>query len=277
MSTRVRVLGPRDRTAVTDFLALRPVETLFLAAKISSFGLDRRRVGVLHGFERDNELAGVCLDGGTVFPATHDPEAIPRFVEVLGPVRRASSILGPSQAALGLYVGLSERWPGAWASVSNVRQRQPLMLLDAPPTMLGDERVRALTPRDFGAYLDASVKMYTEEIGSSPFKHGPGYESFVQDRLRHDDAYGIVEDGEVLFKADLGPRLGSHTQLQGVWVRPDQRGKRLAVSALASMLRRVMTRYTHVSLYVNDFNTPAVKVYQRLGFETVGSLSTVHY
>lgn len=277
MSVGLRPLGPDDLHEVEALLAQRPVENLFLAAKISQYGIDRRRVGKIHGFERDGRLTAVCLDGGTIFPAGFDPDAVPAFVRALGPSRTAASILGPSMTALGLYVGLIERWPGAWGKVSNVRQRQPLMVLDSPPANDGDERVRLLSTREYESYLAASVHMYTEEIGSSPFKYGGGYERYVKERLHQGDAYGIVEGGEVVFKADLGPKLGNQAQLQGVWVHPHRRGEGLSVPALASMLRLVMERYGLVSLYVNDFNTPAIRAYERLGFRTVGALATVHY
>ena len=38
-----------------------------------------------------------------------------------------------------------------------------------------------------------------------------------------------------------------------------------------------MQRYPRISLYVNDFNAPAVKAYERLGFAEVGALATVHF
>lgn len=277
MSSGLRPLGPDDLHDVEVLLAQRPIENLFLAAKLAEHGMDRRRVGRLHGYERDGVLTAVCLDGGTVFPAGFDPGAVPAFVEAIGPVRQAASILGPSMTALGLYLGLKERWPGAWGRVSNVRQRQLLMYLERMPKVPGDERVRKLTQTDYQSYLDASVHMYTDEIGTSPFRYGTGYERFVKDRLRHGDAYGIVVDGEVIFKADLGPRLAGHAQLQGVWVHPEHRGEGLSVPAMAEMLRQAMVQYPLISLYVNDFNTAAVRAYERLGFVTVGSLSTVHY
>lgn len=277
MTTRLRSLGPEDRSAVEALLAQRPVENLFLAAKVGLFGVDRRRLGKLHGFERDGVLTAVCLNAGTVFPAGADPDAIPSFVEAIGPVRRASSILGPSMAALGLFIGLAERWPGAWGSYVNVRSKQPLMALRGAPDCEADPRVRQLTMRDFDSYLAASVHMYTDEIGSSPYKYGPGYETFVAERLKNNDAWGIVENSEVIFKADLGPKLGDQAQLQGVWVHPEHRGKGLSVPGLAGMLRDVTRTHDVVSLYVNSFNVPAIRSYERLGFEHLGALSTVHY
>jgi predicted GNAT family acetyltransferase len=120
--------------------------------------------------------------------------------------------------------------------------------------------------------------MYTDEIGSSPFKYGGGYEKFVMERLRRGDAYGMVDDaGRVIFKADLGPQLGRQAQLQGVWVAPELRGAGLSVPALSGMLRLARNRFPSISLYVNDFNTPAIRAYEHLGFVEVGALATVHY
>lgn len=273
----LRTLETSETRRAMEFLERSPVENLFLTAKLSRRGIDRRSLGSLHAYFRDGEITALLLDGGTVFVTGNDPEALPHFVRRLGTFRRCTSIVGPTFPALGLFVGLAERSKNQWGAVSNVRRKQPLMLLDAPPAADGDPRVRQLGEQVFESYLDASVDMYTDEIGSSPFKYGPGYESFVLARLREGDAYGIIEDGEVIFKADLGPSHDGQVQIQGVWMKPELRGQGLAVPALAAMLRQVMTRFDKVSLYVNDFNTAAIRTYERLGFRTIGSLSTVHY
>ncbi|MHA6525346.1 GNAT family N-acetyltransferase [Tessaracoccus sp. G1721] len=278
MASRVRALTGADRDEALGFLARSPVENLFLAAKIDAYGIDRRRLGNVFAFERGGEIASLMLDGGTVFVAGFDPGALPAFVGQLGPVRRCTSILGPAISVLGLHLGLTERWPATWSGVSNIRRRQPLMLLERPPVIAPDPRVRRLTADDYPSYLDASVHMYTDEIGSSPFKYGSGYERFVMQRLVDGDAFGVVDDhGKVIFKADLGPRLGDQAQLQGVWVDPALRGQGISVPALSGMLRLAMQRYPRISLYVNDFNAPAIRAYERLGFVDVGALATVHF
>lgn len=266
-----------DQAPLEAFLQQQPVENLFLIAKLREYGMDRRRVGRLLAYQRDGRFTAVLLDGGTVFVAGEDEAAIAPFAEAIGPIRRATSILGPSRMALPLFQALRRRYDNGWSTVSNVRRCQPLMVIDTPPHAAPDPRVRQLTTREYHSYLEASIHMYTEEIGSSPFKYGGGYETFVKQRLKQGDAWGIVEDGEVIFKADLGPRIPEQAQLQGVWVHPELRGSGLSVPALSGMLHQVMEQTPLVSLYVNDFNAPAVKAYERLGFQQVGSLSTVHY
>lgn len=277
MPATLRPLGPQDLTIAQALLSQRLVENLFLIAKLDSYGIDEHTLGRVHGFEVDGELMALCLDGGTVFPAGIVPAAIPYFVTALGPQRRCGSILGPSMMTLGLYLGLSTRYRGPWRKIINVRQQQPLMVLEGPPAADPDPRVRPLTHLDFEPYLAASVAMYTDEIGTSPYKHGSGYDSYVRSRLLLGDAWGWVEGGEVLFKADLGPKYGDHAQLQGVWLTPRLRGSGLAPSLLAGMLAHAQQRHPIISLYVNHFNTPAIRLYERLGFTRVGTLATVHY
>lgn len=50
----------------------------------------------------------------------------------------------------------------------------------------------------------------------------------------------------------------------------------LATAAMAAVTRDALLRVAPtVSLYVNDFNLPARRVYERCGFRPVGTLATV--
>ena len=65
-------------------------------------------------------------------------------------------------------------------------------------------------------------------------------------------------------------------QVQGVWVNPRLRGRGLAAPGMAAVV--TLARRTcapRVSLYVNDFNTPARKAYEKVGFAEVGSFATI--
>lgn len=277
MRHHLRTLGAKDLTRLQQFLGQDPVTNLFLTSKLHNFGIDRRRVGRVLTFERGEQITAVLLDGGAVFITGSDQDAIEPFTRELGGVRRTTSILGPRDMALALHAALIRSFGDMWSKCTNVRVAQPLMLLDHDPDVKPDPRVRRLTLDVYPSYLEASIAMYMEEIGSSPFKYGGGYDQFVKDRLRAGDAWGIVEEGEVIFKADLGPKLYPHAQLQGVWIAPHLRGQGMASPALSAMLRMARREFPVISLYVNDFNLPAVRSYRKLGFHQVGTLSTVHY
>jgi predicted GNAT family acetyltransferase len=91
-------------------------------------------------------------------------------------------------------------------------------------------------------------------------------------------AWGIVtDDGRVVFKADVGVSCGGVAQVQGVWLAPHLRGQGLAAPAMGSATRLILESHDVVSLYVNDFNTRAVKTYLRTGFTIAGEFATVLY
>jgi predicted GNAT family acetyltransferase len=65
-------------------------------------------------------------------------------------------------------------------------------------------------------------------------------------------------------------------QVQGVWVAPPFRGRGLAAPGMAEVVETVRREIAPVvSLYVNGFNTRAVRAYERVGFRTVGVYATV--
>lgn len=276
MQTRQVTRGDID--AVFDLLSRRPAENLFLAARLLDSDLDPARLGHdLWGCWRDGALAGVCHAGGNIVPVADDAEVCVALADTLGRRRWAGSIMGASDAVLGLYAELVRRSASSWGHPRNIRRTQPLMELTHAPRGPVDPRVRRVTLDDFDAYFDASVKMYTEEIGTSPLGPGSGYASFVRRRISSGYAFGWIEDGRVLFKTDIGPAAGVLCQIQGVWLDPSLRGQGLAGSAVAQAVEFCQQMFPVVTLYVNGFNTPAIRTYERLGFRTIGTMSTVHY
>ena len=89
-------------------------------------------------------------------------------------------------------------------------------------------------------------------------------------------AFGVVDrDGRMAFKADIGALTDATCQLQGVWVRPDLRGRGLGTAALAGVVHHALRLAPSVSLYVNDFNTAARRMYAKLGMRQIATLTTV--
>ena len=112
--------------------------------------------------------------------------------------------------------------------------------------------------------MPACVAMFTEEVGVSPLSSdgGAAYRARVTELIRSGRAFARIEDGQVIFKAEVGAATPQVCQVQGVWVRPEFRGQGLAAPGMAAVVieaRRAISPV--VSLYVNDFNTPARATY----------------
>lgn len=276
---RVRVLGAADLPATVRVLSSRPVENVFVASRIRASGLEAGQLGCpVWGFERDGVLRSLCHAGANLIPVNADGDALAAWTEFAGPERICYSIIGPSGSAMALWRRLADRWGGGWADVRDVRPRQPLMAMDRDPEIGTNPDVRRVTLDQWDAYYEAAVKMYTEEVGVSPLQGNPaGYRFYVRQLIISGRAFGWFDGDRVLFKADLGSVSGSVSQVQGVWLDPELRGRGLAAPAMAAVVKMARTVAPTVSLYVNDYNAAARATYARVGFDEVGEFATVHF
>lgn len=276
--TGVRALDTRDLHAVQELLAQDPVTHVFVAARIANFGLEAWRLGYpIHGFFRAGELVSLCHQGANLVPVEADDEAITAFVRALSGVRRCSSIVGPAPQALALWRQLSDYWGTSWSTIRELRESQPMMALSGPPTVEPHVELRRIGREYAEQYFEAAVKMYTEEVGVSPLVGGdPGpYRSYVQQLIDTGRAFGIVHEGRVIYKSDIGSAAQGVGQIQGVWLDPAYRGQGVAVPAMAGVCALARQEFDTLSLYVNSFNRKARATYERVGFVTVGEFATV--
>jgi predicted GNAT family acetyltransferase len=81
--------------------------------------------------------------------------------------------------------------------------------------------------------------------------------------------------GRLCFFCNIGPWCPKTVQLQGIWTPPEYRGRGLATAALSAICDRLLDDSPELSLYVNDFNEPAIALYRRLGFEVVSEFRTL--
>ncbi|GIG01989.1 GNAT family N-acetyltransferase [Catellatospora citrea] len=271
----VRQLAEADRAAVERLLAAYPIAAAQVAERVAIRGLGWRADGRLYGYGSRRNPEAVLWSGGQVSPVGADAAAVAAFAEMVsGQPRVCASLVGESEAVLGLW----ELLRPAWGPERTVRAHQPLLVVETPPAVAADPLVRQVRPDEVDLVFPASVAMYTEEVGVSPLGDdgGRGYRGRVAELVKAGRSYARIVDGTVVFKAELAVVTRHTAQVQGVWVDPSWRGRGFAIAGMAAVVRDALRRVAPtVSLYVNDFNTPARRVYQRLGFRQVGAFATV--
>lgn len=274
---RSRVLGERDRELVESILAADPVTHCFVASRVEAGALSPSGPGAIWGYPADRPRSLLHL-GANLVPVDVDAEAVSAFAEDLGRWRTFIAIVGPADQALGLWRALCQRWGQAYRSARVVRERQLLMATDRPSPVAADPRLERARPAYFDSYFQAAADMYTEELEEDPRMTNPmGYRSHVQTLIEQGRAFAIAESGRVLFKADLGAVSRRTAQVQGVWVRPELRGRGLSVPGMAGVTDAIVADGRIASLYVNDFNAPAIACYRRVGYTVRGALASVLY
>jgi predicted GNAT family acetyltransferase len=137
--------------------------------------------------------------------------------------------------------------------------------------------VRRCTADDLGALMPAAVAMFTEEVGVSPLAGGggPAYRERLAELVRRGHSFARIEEGRVVFKADLAAVSPHACQVQGVWVDPQLRGRGLGTAGMAAVVQHALAVAPVVSLYVNGHNAAARAVYRRVGFTEVGRFATI--
>ncbi|GAA3480614.1 GNAT family N-acetyltransferase [Streptomyces yanii] len=275
--TTTRVLEPSDLGAALAILESDPVANAFVTSRVQIAGLDPWRLGgEMWGWYADGILRSLCYSGANLVPICATPEAVRAFADRARRAgRRCSSIVGPAEPTAQLWRLLE---PG-WGPAREVRANQPLMVTEHPAAgVTPDPLVRRIRKDEIEILMPACVAMFTEEVGISPLAGDGGllYQARVAELIGTGRSFARIEDGKVVFKAEIGAATPQACQIQGVWVAPEHRGRGLSETGMAAVLRYALADVAPVvSLYVNDYNTAARRAYTRVGFREVGAFMSV--
>ncbi len=275
-TSSTRLLDARDDADVRRLLSIDPVMDVFVASRVQAGGVTEQSLGAqLWGFGPRGRLASLCYAGANLVPVQATPDAVRAFADrARRQGRRCSSIVGEAAVVEQLWHLLAP----AWGSARDFRPDQPLLAADGPLTATADHRVRRVRADELDVLMPACVAMFTEEVGVSPTAGdgGRAYRRRVGELVKQGRSYAIIEDRQVLFKAEIGAASRTVCQVQGVWVEPSLRGTGLGTAGMAAVLALARAEIAPiVSLYVNAFNAPARKAYERVGFRQVGTCASV--
>ena len=272
----LRLLGPSDLPAMLRLAGLDPVVNVFADYRSRLTQLDPRWLGgEVWGYEVDGELVSACHFAANLVPVQATPDALVAFSQqALGQPRRCSTIVGPADQVELLWRQLEQEWSPA----RDIRWNQPHMEISSTPAVRPDPLVRRSEKADVPALYPACVAMYTEEVGVSPEINGGSelYRARVAQLVAKGWSFARIEDGRVVFKAEVAAASPHACQVQGVYVAPDRRGQGLAAQGMAAVVAIALREIAPVvSLYVNEHNISARRAYEKAGFVTTAEFGTI--
>lgn len=274
----IRRLQPEDYPAAAAVMACAPVETVLMRGRLESAPSAHQHF--LGEFDPAGELCAVCWNGANIIPWGFDSAGIAALAQSLVSQHVfANSLVGAAQQVLPLWKAIQPHFHAP----REVREHQLSMVWQGRPEpgVVPDSEVRYATEADFDMVFPASVAMFIEEVGYDPSAQSASYRQRARELIAQ--RFTFVRIGSdwrghqrVEFKADIGAFAGEVAQIQGVWVHPELRGRGLAAPAVLAVAEQIQRRLgATVHLYVNDFNAPAVRTYEKAGFTTVGEYATV--
>lgn len=265
-----RLTRTRER-AVLGYLAQAPFDNVFLAWLIASDRSMSTRSSLYTYTDALGAVAGAAFFGRQVVLAAQSQAAIDAFAGVAPAYRFEKMIVGP-RGTVERYWDRVRDWH---APPRRVRESQPVLAIDR--ATLVDRfgvTVRRAHPGEWRIVAENSARMIEHELEYDP--RGASAEFNANVRIMIDRGLWWVgeHEGELCFFCNAGPYSDATLQLQGIWTPEHLRGRGLAAAALSAVCARLLRDFPTLSLYVNGFNAPALRLYERVGFRQTGEFAT---
>ena len=269
----IRTLRDADENSALCFLGREPLHNVYLISRILDEGFS------------GSEMVEVRYDGETVCLATLGSNIVVSHPAGIPEKTRSGAL-----AMIAAKILTSRHYPRAiicdatvveelWSHMQRrldpptvVRLSQPVYFLENRPELHGElRRVRYSTLEDLDALVPACAAMHREEVGIDPLQRDAiGYRQRIRELVLKRRSIVLLDHGRIAFKAEFSAVTSKAVQLMGVWTAPELRRKGLARIGLAELCGHVLRQGKAVTLFVNDFNRPAIALYESLGFRRAG-------
>lgn len=270
----LRSLSEIDRPAALSFLRRDPLLNVFLIARILEDGLASGSSIV--EVTRDRETICIASLGTNVVLAADrrdDPDRremavaliADRIVNRMIPVR---AIICSADLVDALWTRLRTRIDPP----SVVRMNQPIYALTKTREAGQLRSARYATAGDLDQLVPACAAMHMEEVGINPLdRDALGYRERIRELVENRHSIVRLEGGKIAFKCEFSAVTPDAVQLMGVWTAPQYRNRGYARQTLGELCAMLIGGGRAVTLFVNDFNAPAIRLYESLGFEQIGT------
>ena len=269
----IRTLSEDGIDSALAFLRRDPLVNVYLIARL----LEERTLAASQmvevRFNRELVLIASLATNIVLGTAPATPRDVTESAVAVVADRIVTRML-PVRAIISPATLVDELWKHLRARVDPptvVRMTQPIYAmrrrLDLPD--LHDSRYSTL--RDLDALVPACAAMHKEEVGIDPLERdAAGYRERVRELIDRRRSIIRVLDGAIVSKCEFSAVTDEAVQLMGVWTHPRYRRRGLMRASLREVCGHLFRKGKTVTLFVNDFNNPAIALYESLGFQRIG-------
>ncbi len=268
---RLEGLAPALVPDALEYLSRRPYDNVYVSWLIATRQAGRGDVAIWR--DDTGEIRGLCYFGMQIVPCGEDPAALDAFGARARRSGATRMIVGPRPAVEAVFA----RSRSALREPSGIRRSQPVYLLDR--ASLAFSRADAAVDRATSAEVDEiaanSALMIAGENGGDPHRTSADFRARTARIINARWWWRYRVGGRLAFMCNVGSATPQTAQIQGVWTPPAMRGMGYATRALGAICDYLLDEHPTLCLYVNDFNAPAIAVYERIGFRRIGEFATI--
>jgi uncharacterized protein len=263
-----------DRNEVMAFLAERPTHTVCIAGFVRDNGLvSPHNRGTFYGCRNsEGRLEGVALVGHATLIEARTLRAMQEFALVAQTHTRTHMILGEQEK-------VEQFWNFYADEGQEMRIACRELFFEIRHAMQAREeavglRRAALEDLDEIAPVQAAMAEY--ESGINPLEVDPeGFRARCARRIEMGRTWVLVENGKLIFKADIQADTPDVIYLEGIWVSPEDRGKGIGRKCMRQLCRDLLTRTKAVCVLVNEDNERAHTFYRMCNFKKRAVYDTI--
>ncbi len=264
----VRELREEDRAQVLAFLIRDPVQSVILRGLILDYGMCAPELrGSFYGYFAEEQLFGVALIGHQIVVFATD-EAFHSFA------RKAVEVKARGYIMLGPQAQVETIWNHLAQQGRETRQVSAQRLYVCQKQRQTPDRLQLLRANvaELDVIVDAQAEMALEESGIDPrLSDLAGFRHRIVERIERKRVWVKIEDGKVIFKAELFSDTPETVYLEGIWIHPEYRNRGIGKSCLTELVYRLLKDHQAVCLIANEEETVAHRVYEHAGFTPVAT------
>jgi ribosomal protein S18 acetylase RimI-like enzyme len=273
---RVSALADRAEAEVVAFLSRRPLHTFNLLGFILDNGLvSPLNRGTFYAYRDEaGRLEGVALVGHVTLFEAHTERAVAAFARIARGCASKHIFLGEQEK-----VALFRNHYAQGDQSARLACRE--LLLESRGRTQACEEVRGLRRaaiEDLELIMPVQAQLAFDESQINPLERDPvGFRTRCARRITRGRTWVWIENGRLIFKADILNETPEVTYLEGVWVNPQERGKGLGLRCMSQLSRTLLRRTKSITLFVNENNQKALDFYREAGYETKGCYDTIFF
>ena len=273
--SRVFELSGSHMTEALEFLAERPVHTVVMTSFIHDNGFDRElNRGTFYGYRSaEGKLEGVALIGHSTLFEARTKNAIEAFAFVARKSETPLHLVMSSGSAADTF------WDSYMGGTSSPRLRCEEVLFETAfpfQVLQCDWTIENADESLLVQVAEAQAEVAFAECGVDPMKRDrEGFLKRVMRRIENGRVFTVVENGKLVFKADIIAETTEVIYLEGVYVAREYRGKGVGSKCLAALALQLLNRAEHICLLSNVDFGKAHKSFVKAGFRATDKCVTL--